>query len=219
MHDVYAFLAGPMAALSISVFLGGLMLKTIRILYSVYRKERFVFQYFSLKHSLRSLAHWLTPFAATNMRQHPYMTIVTFVFHIGIILVPIFLLSHIVLWDEYLDIRWAALPDPVADGLSLLVIGACIFFAARRVVLPEVRYLTSPADFILLLMVAFPFLTGFYAYHQWPGYAYVMIAHIVSGELLLIAIPFTRLSHMIVGLFTRVYTASEFGGVKNAKDW
>ena len=47
----------------------------------------------------------------------------------------------------------------------------------------------------------------------------MMIAHIVSGEIMLIAIPFTRLSHMIFSPLTRAYMGSEFGNVRHAKDW
>jgi hypothetical protein len=36
---------------------------------------------------------------------------------------------------------------------------------------------------------------------------------------MLAAIPFTRLSHALFFLFTRGYMGSEFGAVKNAKDW
>jgi nitrate reductase gamma subunit len=219
MHDFYHFITGPLAAFSIAVFFGGILYKIISIMYSVYKREKFIFSYMSLRYSLRSLIHWLTPFATENMRQHPYMTIVTFVFHSCIFLVPVFLLSHIVLLDESLNIGWRALPDPIADFMTILVIGACVFFGVRRIVSPEVRYLTSTSDFFLLGLAALPFVSGFYAFHQWPGYTYALILHILSGEILLIAIPFTRLSHMIVGLFTRIYTGSEFGSVRHAKDW
>jgi len=219
MYDLYQFITGPLAVFSFAVFFGGIVYKIIRIMYSVYKKEKFIFSYMSLKYSLRSLIHWATPFATENMRQHPYMTIVTFVFHICIFLVPVFLLAHIVLLDEWLNLAWPALPDPVADFMTILVIGACVFFGVRRIISPEVRYLTSTSDFFLLGLAALPFVTGFYAFHQWPGYPYALILHILSGEILLIAIPLTRLSHMIVGLFSRMYTGSEFGSVRHAKDW
>lgn len=219
MHDLYYFITGPLAAFSLIVFFGGILLKILNMIYTVYRKERFILSYISLRYGLRSLIHWLTPFATENMRQHPAMTVVTFLFHICLLLVPVFLLSHIVLLEEFLDIRWFALPDSAADVMTMMVVGGCIFFLARRILSPEVRYLTTASDFFLLALVVLPFLSGFYAFHQWPGYPYAVIFHILSGEILLMAIPFTRLSHMIVGLFTRAYTGSEFGKVRQAKDW
>ena len=219
MHDIYHFITGPAAAVSLAFFFGGMLFHIIRTVTSAYQKERFIFSYLSLRYGMRSLLHWLTPFATVNMKMHPFMTVVTFVFHICVLLVPVFLLSHIVLMEELLNIQWRALPDHAADLMAVLVVGACIFFLARRIIRPEVRYLSTPSDFLLLALVALPFLSGFYAFHQWPGYSYAVILHILSGELLLVMIPFTRLRHMIIGLLSRFYTGSEFGKVRHARDW
>jgi nitrate reductase gamma subunit len=84
---------------------------------------------------------------------------------------------------------------------------------------PDVKYLSTGSDYAVLAMVAAPFVSGFWAYHQFPGYPVVTILHIVSGEILLAAIPFTRLSHMFFFPLTRGYMGSEFGGVRMARDW
>lgn len=219
MHTLFKIVSGPMLWITFILFIGGCLFKLWQLYSLARRKENFIFSYFSLKYGLRSLAHWLTPFATVNMRNHPVMTIVTFAFHICLLLLPVFVLSHIVLWDEAWGVEWWALPDGLADIMTLVVLAACIFFLIRRLTRPEVRYVTSASDFVLLAIVAAPFATGFYCYHQWPGYDYALIAHMLTGEIMLVAIPFTRLSHMLVGLFTRGYMGSEFGGVRHAKDW
>jgi nitrate reductase gamma subunit len=61
--------------------------------------------------------------------------------------------------------------------------------------------------------------TGFLAYHQIFSYEWMVIAHVLSGELLLVMIPFSRFSHMITAPLTRAYTGSEFGNVRHARDW
>ena len=43
--------------------------------------------------------------------------------------------------------------------------------------------------------------------------------HVLSGEAVLVAIPFTRLSHALFIPFTRAYMGSEFGGVRQCRDW
>jgi nitrate reductase gamma subunit len=219
MHSLYQFISGPLFIIAFTIFIGGILYRILQLIFSVSRKESFIFSYMSLRFSLRSLLHWLIPFLSVLTRKHPFLTVVTFTFHIGIFIVPIFLLSHIVLWDESLDIRWWALPDRTADIMTLFIIASCIFFLIRRLVLPQVRYLTSISDFLILFVAASPFITGYYASQQWPGYPYAMILHILSGEILMIAIPFTRLRHMILGIFTRAYMGSEFGGVRHVKDW
>jgi nitrate reductase gamma subunit len=107
----------------------------------------------------------------------------------------------------------------LADVMTAIVVLCCVFFAVRRLVRPEVKYVTTASDWIVLLIVALPYLTGFLAYHQIGPYKYMIIGHILSGEVWLAALPFTRLSHMFLTPFTRAYIGSEFGAVRHARDW
>ncbi len=219
MHDLYNFVTGPLAWAAFVVFIAGSLYRLINMLYLVNKKEKFIYTYMSFKYSFRSIFHWIIPFATVNWKRHPVLTIVTFAFHICLIITPVFLLSHAILWDESWNISLWSLSDGVADIMALVVVGSCIFFLVRRIVSPEVQYVTSASDYAILAIVAAPFITGFIAYHQWVNYQFFMILHIISGEIMLVAIPFTRLSHMLFSPFTRAYMGSEFGGVRNAKDW
>ncbi len=219
MHSLYNFVSGPLVWLAFIVFIGGCLYRLITLIVLVHKKEKFIYSYMSWKYSLRSIVRWSTPFATENMRRHPAMTIVAYVFHICLILTPIFLLAHVTLVDESWDLSWWTLPDTLAAIMTLLVIGACVFFLVRRLVNPEVQYVTSASDYILLAIVAAPFITGFLVYYQWFAYQTLLILHILSGEIMLVAIPFTRLSHMLFAPLTRAYMGSEFGGVRHARDW
>jgi nitrate reductase gamma subunit len=203
MHSLYNFVSGPLVWLAFIIFIGGCLYRLITLMVLVHKKEKFIYTYMSWKYSLRSIIRWSTPFATENMRRHPAMTIVAYVFHICLILTPIFLLAHVTLVDESWDLSWWTLPDTLAAIMTLLVIGACVFFLVRRLVNPEVQYVTSASDYILLTIVAAPFITGFLVYYQWFGYQTLLILHILSGEIMLVAIPFTRLSHMLFAPLTR----------------
>jgi hypothetical protein len=111
MHTIYSFVYGPLAWTAFLLFVGGCLFRLVQMLRLINKTEKFIWTYMSWKYSLRSLLHWLTPFAATNWRKQPLLTVVTFVFHICLLVTPIFLLSHIVLWDESWNLRWWALPD------------------------------------------------------------------------------------------------------------
>lgn len=219
MHDFYNFVTGPLAWAAFVVFIAGSLYRLINMLYLVNKKEKFIYTYMSFKYSLRSIFHWITPFATVNWKKHPVLTIVTFAFHLCLIITPVFLLSHAILWDESWNISLWTLSDGVADMMTLVVVGSCIFFLVRRLASPEVQFVTTASDYAILAIVAAPFITGFIAYHQWINYPFFMILHIISGEIMLVAIPFTRLSHMLFSPFTRAYMGSEFGGVRGAKDW
>jgi len=219
MNSFIAFIMGPMVWISVIIFLGGLTFKLVGILGAVRQKEPYIYSYVTLKHSLRSIGAWMIPFFPRSARMSPIYYGISYLFHILLFLVPLFLASHIVLINEAFQISWPALNDSVADGLTLLVIAALIFFIFRRAMVPEVKYLTGAMDYILILVVLLPFLTGFLAYHQWVAYQWITVIHILSGELMLIIIPFSRFSHMLNAPLTRAYMGSEFGHVRQARDW
>lgn len=219
MHDVYNFVAGPLVWVAFIVFFGGWLFRLIRMFSLINKKEPFIYTYMSWKYSFRSIFRWMIPFATTNWRRKPVLTIVTFAFHICLIFTPIFLLAHVILFDEAWNISWWSLPEGWADVMTLIVIGCCIYFLVRRLKSPEVQFVTYPSDYIILAIVAAPFITGFLAYHQWIDYQLMLILHILAGEIMLMAIPFTRLSHMIFSPFTRAYMGSEFGAVRHSRDW
>ncbi|MFH1624998.1 MAG: TmcC family electron transfer complex membrane anchor subunit [Pseudomonadota bacterium] len=215
---MYEFVSGPLVWVSFIVFIGGSIYRLVTM-FKLAKNEKVIYPYMSLKYSLRSLIHWVIPFATTNMRKRPAMTVITFAFHICLVLTPIFLLSHNLLWYQSWKISWWTLPEGTGDVMTVIVILAAICFLIRRLLLPEVRFVTFASDYALLAIAVAPFLTGFLAYHQLFPYKTMLILHILSGEVMLMAIPFTRLSHMLFFAFTRAYMGCEFGAVRNSRDW
>src|SRR4030066_2322005 len=207
---VYKFVRGPLVWVTFLVFIGGSIYRLYTMISSA-KKEKVVFPYMSLKYSMRSILHWIIPFGSVNWRRHPVITIVTFLFHICLVFTPIFLLSHNILWYESWGISWWTLPESTADIMTLIVIFTCIFFFLRRVFAKEVKFVTFSSDYVILAVSFLPFLTGFLAYHQWllPHKAMLNL-HILFGEIMLIAIPFTRLFHMISFFLTRSFMGSQF---------
>ncbi len=219
MHQIYELATGPLVWVAFIIFLGGSIYRVTSMVLLAKKKDYMVFAYMSPFYALRSISHWIIPFMSVNSRRQPVMTIVTFLFHICLILTPLFVSAHIILVKEAWNISWWYLPDAVADVVAFVVVGACLYFAGRRLLKPEVAYLTTAADFGLLALVAAPFLTGIWAYHQWSGAEVMLLVHILSGELLLAVIPFTRLSHALFFPLTRGYIGSEFGAIRHARDW
>ena len=219
MYAAYSLVAGPLAWLAFILFFGGIVFRLVQLLALVNKTEKFIFSYLSLKYSLRSIFHWIVPFGTVNWRKRPVLTVVTFVFHICLLLMPLFLLAHVVLWDESWNMHWWTLPDSTADLITLLVIAGCLFFLVRRISQAEVKFVTDWSDYLLLAIVAAPFVTGFLSYHQFFAIKWMTIVHMLSGEIMLAAIPFTRLVHMVFSPLTRAYMGSEFGKVRHARDW
>ena len=216
--SLYNLLRGPLVWIAFLVFIGGSIYK-VREMILLAKNEKVVMPYISLKLTLRSLFHWLIPFNSVNWRLRPVITIVTFLFHIGLVFTPIFLVAHNVLIYESWGIDWWTLPENLADIMTMIVIGSCIFFFLRRIFAPEVKFVTVPDDFLILAITFLPFITAFLAYHQWllPNKTMVIL-HMLFGEIMLIAIPFTRLGHMFYFFLTRAYMGSDHG-FRHSRDW
>ena len=216
--SIYNFVRGPLVWIAFLVFIGGGIYK-VRHLILLAKNEKVVMPYISLKLTLRSLLHWLIPFNSVNWRLRPVITIVTFLFHIGLVFTPIFLVAHNVLIYESWGISWWTISEQLADIMTMIVIGSCIFFFLRRILAPEVRFVTFADDYIILAISFLPFITGFLAYHQWflPNKTMVIL-HMLFGETMLIAIPFTRLGHMFYFFLTRAFMGSDHG-FRHSRDW
>jgi nitrate reductase gamma subunit len=100
----------------------------------------------------------------------------------------------------------------MADILTvgMMIAGVCII--VRRIALPEVRIITSFYDYLLLVITIAPFFTGFMAVHQLGGdYKVWLYAHIISGEVMLLAIPFTKLFHVVGFFLSRGQLGMDYG--------
>jgi nitrate reductase gamma subunit len=215
---MYEFVRGPLVWMAAILTAGGVLYKAVAM-HALARKEKSVYPTLSAKFGLRSMLHWLVPFASRNMRLHWVVTIVSYTFHACLIVTPLFVMGHAVLWHESWGISWWSLPAPAADLMSILVVVCGIFLLLRRIASPEVRNVTGAREYLLLLLVIAPFLTGYIAHHQWWSPGTMVVIHIVVGCLWLVAIPFTWLSHVMWFAFSRSFMGSEFGAVRNARDW
>ncbi|HBR05784.1 MAG TPA: nitrate reductase [Desulfovibrio sp.] len=219
MHEIYNLVTGPLAWLAWGIFIVGSIYRLAIMYILAKKKDAPSLAYMSWGFSLRSIINWLIPFNALGWRRNPLMTVATFAFHICLVVAPIFLLAHVALWDQFFGITYPVLDEKVTDIMTMIVVAACLVFAARRIFQKEVRYVSGFQDWLILVIAVLPFATGLLAYYQLGNYQVMIVLHILSGEIMLAAIPFTRLSHMLFSVFTRSYMGSEFGGVRRVKDW
>ena len=216
---MYAFLAGPALWAAFIIFFGGLVFRITRLYHLSRKKDTVFYNHASFVWGLKSIIYWVLPWGSSSMRLQPVFTFVVFVFHITLLAVPLFLNAHNILWDESWGLSLWSLPDALADAMTVILLASIIFLVIRRLVRSEVRILTEAWDYVLLGLTAMPFLTGFLAYHQLGPYELMMILHLLSAELMLILIPFTKLAHMILFFFTRAFIGFEMGGRRGARSW
>ena len=216
---MYTFLAGPALWATFVIFFGGLIFRIAHLYHLSRKKDKVVYNHSNLNWGLKSILHWLLPWGSASMRQQPVFTLMVFLFHIPLLAVPLFLDAHNILWDESWGISLWSLPDVLSDVMTVILLTSIIFLVIRRIVRSEVRILTESWDYVLLALTALPFLTGFLAYHQVGPYELLMIMHLLTAEIILILIPFTKLAHMVLFFFTRAFIGFEMGGRRGARSW
>ena len=220
---MYEFVTGPLVWLSFAIFFVGLIVRTVRYIKGLdWKLDRVTYSVntsYGVRGAVRSILFWLFPYGTRSWRNNPWFTLWVFLMHIGILLTPIFLLGHNVLMRERLGISLWTMPDGLADFLTILVMVSAILLILRRIALPEVRLMTTAYDYLLLAIAVAPFVTGFIAFHAAADYRFWIIAQVLSGEILLVAIPLTKLSHFILFFFTRAQLGMDYGikrgGMKN----
>jgi nitrate reductase gamma subunit len=221
---MYEFVTGPLAWLAFSVFFVGVITRVVLYVRGLdWKLDRVTYTVnvsYGVKGALRSILQWIFPFGTHSWRSYPFMTILVFAFHIGILFTPIFLIAHnLIMWERW-GIRLWTLPEPVADGMTLIMMVCAVFLVLRRIALSEVRILTTGYDYLVLTIAVAPFFTGYMAHLQVADYRFWLILHILSGEIMLMAIPFTKLSHFVGFFLSRAQIGMDYGikrgGMKNS---
>lgn len=216
---MYAFLTGPAVWTAFIVCGVGLMVRVAFLIGLSCERDRIVYNHADFGWGARSILHWVFPWASAAARRQPFFALAVFVFHVCLLAVPLMLEAHNILWEEAFGYGLWSMPDALSDWLTVALMASGLFLLLRRLLRPEVRILTGVWDYVLLILTMLPFATGFLAYHQWGAYSAMFYLHIVSGELLLILIPFTKLSHVVLFFFTRAFIGFEMGSRRGARAW
>lgn len=217
--DFFEIVRGPFLWIAFIIFIAG-MIYNLYDFFKKVKRDPVFYKYLSFKHIIRSYFFWCLPFGSYSMRNKPWFTLVSYVFHIGVVLVPIFFLGHIELWNESWGIRWKSFPNIVSDTLTISTLLCGMLLLARKIFVRDVRYLSSFSDYVFLILIVLVFLTGFLARYQFFfDYKVLVILHMLLGEILLVIFPFTRFSHIVYFWLIRAYTASEFGAVRRSRDY
>ncbi len=206
MEEWIEFAKGPLFAFTFSVMILGLTrLVVVQVYLLVSGKGRRIMNA-PWRKIIKDALSWIIP-VRHLIPGTKFFSVVSFLFHIGIIMVPLFLADHIVLWENLLKINLPSIGYFFADFLTLFTI-ACIFILfGFRTLSRRHRAMSMPSDYALLILIFLPFSTGFLASH--PGmnpfpWNVIMLVHLLSAELLFVLIPFTKLAHIVLFAFDRI---------------
>lgn len=157
----------------------------------------------------RQTLAWMIP-AGRLWRKRPVYSAVSFVFHVGLLSVPLALEAHILLWKRSTGLAWPAMPQEAANWLTLAVVatGAGLFLG--RALDAAARAISRRQDYLWPLLLIVPFATGWLCSNAALGaraYQALMLAHVYSGDLILLLIPFTKVAHCALAPLSQFVTA------------
>jgi nitrate reductase gamma subunit len=146
------------------------------------------------------------------LRQAPLTVVGGYVFHLGWFAVLLLFVPHVEIARAALGIGWPGLPSPLVDALALASMGALALLLADRLIDRVKRLLSDAGDYLAWGLSFLPLLTGYLAlHHLLLDYTLMLALHVLSAELLLALLPFTRLTHALTSFLARWYTGKAFG--------
>lgn len=135
-----------------------------------------------------------------------------YVFHIGLAITVFLFAPHIKLIEGLTGLSWPGLPSQVIDAVTVVTLAAMVVVLVDRINKPVKRFLSTFEDYFTWTLTFLPLLTGYLAVkHLLLPYTTMLALHILSVELLLIVIPFTKLFHAFTAFGSRWYNGDISG--------
>lgn len=201
---------GPGLDIAVGIFLLGVFWRLLEI-YSLGRKKDL-----SAPRHAAGASGWHTIFRRSvpppgMVKRSPVSYIGGYVFHIGLAIVVFFFAPHIKLIESLIGVSWPALPSQFVDFVAVVTMAAMVVVLVDRINKPVKRYLSTFGDWFTWTVTFLPVLTGWMAVqHLLLPYTTMLALHILSVEVLLVVLPFTKLFHA----FT-VFGSRWFNGTVN----
>lgn len=206
MDEWIAFARGPLFAVTFLVMVLGLARQAgLQAYFLVVRKGRRL-RDAPWRVIARETLSWAVPVRHAEPGARVFSA-ASYLMHVGVLLVPLFLLDHVALWNGWLGTDLPGMGHGTADALTPLTIVCGLLLLGYRTFQAGHRMVSRPSDYLLLLVVLAPFVSGYLASHPAVNpvpWNVAMLTHILSAELLFVVTPFTKLSHVVLFFFDRI---------------
>ena len=191
--DFQGFIEFTAVKISCYILAGAITLRLFFFLYTIFiNAERNLSAPFYL---IKTIARSFFPLHSVFIKR-PIYTVVRYIFHVSLILVPFCYSGHIMIW-EALEIEFypPELSDLWIDRLAVITIFIGIWFLIRRIFLPKIRKSSSTFDYIFIIIATLPFISGYYLVSGTPDLIFFLDnsmwnIHIISGEIFILCAAF-----------------------------
>lgn len=211
MESLLEFARGPLFRFSFAVLILGLIrLVVLAIINGLEAKGRAKDTKIP-KHYVRKLT-WGYVFPFRSLRVKPFYSIISILFHIGLLATPLLLWDHAWLFEVSTGLGWTGitLGHETANWLTIITLVTGILLLLLRASTKESRFLSRKQDFLWPILLLIPFVTGYICANSaiepatYNGY---MLVHVLSGNIIFILIPFTKIAHCVLMPLSQWITA------------
>jgi nitrate reductase gamma subunit len=197
--------------IAVAIFLFGLSVRLLELWLLGRKADLSVARATALGPGLRTVVSRSLPMPGA-LKQAPLVFLGGYIFHIGFLATLLFYVPHIYFLRSLLGFSWPGLPPYLIDVLGLVTIATLVALLVHRFIDPVRRFLTRTDDIVAWTVTFLPLLTGYAAFHRLvTDYTLMLALHILSVELLLIVIPFTKLMHIFTFALARWYNGAIAG--------
>jgi nitrate reductase gamma subunit len=201
MEPLLEFARGPLFRITFALMILGLLRILILDIWGLIEATRKASdKNIPWKQAFGKMIAWLFPVKRLGAKR-PVYSIISVIFHIGMILVPIFLFAHVELWKKGLGFGWVTLNEGWADFLTITTIIGGVALLIGRAAFIHSRQLSRKQDYLWLILLLMPFMTGYICANlavSPAGYQFFMLVHILAGELIFLLLPFTKIAHCVL---------------------
>ncbi len=216
-YAILEFSRGPMFYTALLVFIAGMTYRLFSTILLGWQADRVPNRGSKLRgvavSYLKGFGIWpFFPWVKGTLSRNPVTYLAGGLFHLGLFVVIFLGTAHMLVWKSLLGFGWPTLALPIIDWLSAVTIVAMIALAINRRINPVLRLISGPAEWTNLIIVFLPMITGYMTtHHLWFRYETLFSLHMLSINLMLIWIPFSRISHFMFYFFSRTFHGAQAG--------
>jgi nitrate reductase gamma subunit len=212
-----AFARGPLFYAALLVFIAGMTYRLLSVVLLGWKRDRVPNRGskaggVAVAYAKGILIWPFIPWVKNTFSRNPITYLAGGLFHLGLFVVIFLGAAHMLVWKSLLGFGWPTLPLPIVDWLAAGAIVAMIALFINRLVNPVLKLISGPAEWLNLLAVFLPMLTGYImTHHLWFRYEALFSLHMLAVDVLLIWIPFSRISHFMFYFFSRTFHGAQAG--------
>jgi nitrate reductase gamma subunit len=209
--EFLSWIRGPGFQIATVILVAGVVIRVMEILLLGRKANLAEAKGSEMSSGLRTIVTRSIPDSSTFKRS-TFTIVAGYIFHIGLFVTILFYAPHILLIKDIIGFGWPSMPTQIVDALTVVSIIALLAILAHRFTNKVLRYLTNTEDLLVWFVTIAPLVTGYMAFHRIGMTASTMLGiHILSVELLMVMLPFTKLMHAFTLFIARWYNGAISG--------